>query len=508
MFKRVVCVLCMLLLLAPLAAADEPQAVSYDFDLTFSLNPEAFPAVSRTRAKGYAQMAERLQLQGNIIWCESKDSLELNATLFFKDKPDVAIPFRVFGMPSRLYITSPAINNEIIMLNMPAFLEFARKVDEQMNVPLPYLAFLYPVTTEYPFTGLHKIWRREIGAVSESCSISPDQIDEVASQWDDELQENEYLILWVSSLAAYSDARDAVETEFSNLPYYPKEYVTGGKPLTVTVSDGTETWTNDAGRTLYVSSRQGEVLSWTLSLPETENLYKPYFSFERKTDGSGISFHIRGSYNRDPKAVEALADKPEEDTSAQPVPEEESAEDDESEEASSENYYEEGADDDEGYQAEGADWPNELIEVSLDAEGLPAVLPADSAFTVTASESGALFPDLSVILKGETKKDGSAVLSFCQPGSGENEAVEVFRCSGAVLPAVPAFIPAYRQEVFQGAYNLFSLNDEKLVRIKQDIAPGLVKVMIAFVAESPTAFVQSLLDDLTDLGVINLFLEQ
>ena len=528
MLKRILCVLCTLLLLAPFAVADEPQAVSYDFDLTFSLNPDAFPPASRPRAKGYAQMAKCLRLQGNIIWSEKNDSLDMNATLSFRANPAVSIPVHLYGMPSRLYLTSPAVNNEIIMLNMPAFLEFARKAEEQLNVPLPYFAFMYPETTLYPFSGLSKAWRKTIGRMKESCEISPEKIAEVASLWDDELMENEYLILWIGSLSAYSDAPDAVDTEFANLPYYPEEYVTGGKPLTVTVSHDTETWKNAAGQTLSVSTEKEGYSSWTLTLPETENRYKPFLSYEREIKEGGVSLHINGSYIRDPLPEASAEEKPEAETAAVSAPDESSAdtvsggpsvsgedasaddseEADEDSSARGEGYYEQGADADEGYQPEGTDWPDKLLEFSLDAEGLPESLPSDSSFTVVASENGALFPDLSFVLKGETKKDGSAVLSFCQPGSGETGAVEVFRCQGTVLPAEPSFVPAYRQKVFQGAYNLFSLNEEKLGRFKQDITPGLVRTMIAFIAESPTAFVQSLLDDLTDLGLMGVFLEQ
>ena len=173
MFKRIFCVLCALLLLASCAAAEEAeQPFSCDFDLTFSLNTEAFSPILRGRAKGYADMLGCIRVKGNFTWSEANNSFELTGTLFYKDKPDVSVPFRVFGLPGMLYFTSPAINDEIILLNMSAFLEFAAKAKENLGVPLPYFAFFYPHTTEFSFGGMVAAWENIIGRSKSSGSAA------------------------------------------------------------------------------------------------------------------------------------------------------------------------------------------------------------------------------------------------------------------------------------------------------------------------------------------------
>ena len=553
MIRRFFCVLCAFLLLSVSAfAAEEPEAFSYDFDLTFSLDPGAFRPVARERAEGYAQMLGRLRLKGNVILSPVNDSIELNASLFYKDKPEVSVPFRVYGLSTMLYFTSPAINNEILLFNMPAFMEFAVKTRNNMDVPLPYLAFLYPVTTEFAMSGLANPWYESVGKFTQSGEVTPEQLQEVSESWDWNLQEDEYLLLWIDALANGSESPEAVQAEFANLPFYPAEYVSGGKPLTVEIGQGTETWKNAAGTTLYTSQETENGMSCAFTLPATENRYEPRLFFSRETGANGLSLNLQASYKRphkdpdpgtdeEPSEEEPAEEEPAEEEPASPTP----APADESpaepavsdvpgetpavpenagpksgegggsfsdmieEEEEEEEYNEEGAGEEgEGYQSEADAYPDNLLELSVSAEGIPVSLPSDSSFSLTAVLKGALFPNVALTLLGETKKDGALSLTLCKPGSGETGPVPVLTVQGTVTPTEPSMVPSYRHKVFHGAYNLFSINEEKLVRLKQDVAPGLLGAALNFIAEAPTAFCQSLMDDLTDLDVLGMFLDQ
>ena len=507
MFKRIFCVLCALLLLASCAAAEEAeQPFSCDFDLTFSLNTEAFSPILRGRAKGYADMLGCIRVKGNFTWSEANNSFELTGTLFYKDKPDVSVPFRVFGLPGMLYFTSPAINDEIILLNMSAFLEFAAKAKENLGVPLPYFAFFYPHTTEFSFGGMVAAWENIIGPVTESREVLSSKIDRVAKHWENEMEDNLYLSLWINTLASGSDCPEAVTTEFGNLPYYPNEYVTHGKALTVTIENGTETWQNDVGHTLFFREETDHSLAWTLSLPETESRYKPYCSFLRESDGNGcFSFRLDATYLREakePAPTDASAAGNGEKAAEEVVVEDgEEILVEEGEEILSE-------DDENPYREDSDSWPDRILEISVSGSGIPEKLPADTAFSVSVLERGALFPNVAFLINGETKSDGSAFLSVRKPAAGGNEAVEVFRMEGTVVPVEPPLVPEYRGKVFHGAYNLFSMNEEKVGRLKKDIMPGLLGTTLNFVAEAPASFVQSFLDDFTDLGLLGLFANQ
>ena len=258
MLKRFLCLFLVLVLLSACAAAEEPKAQRYDFDLTFVLNAEAFPPASRSRAGGYAELLNRLELRGSVTFCGRTESFDMDAILLFKDKPDVSIPFRFYGVPQHLFLTSPVMDNQTILFSMGALLEFAVKAKNTLNIPLPYFAFLYPYSTAFAFRSVTGAW------------------SEVTSE--------------------------AVETEFANLPFYANEYVSHGEPLSVLVTDGSEIWQNAEGQILFSREERGEgSYSWSLTLPATESRYVPYASFARDTDGSVTDFSFEATYLRQPK---------------------------------------------------------------------------------------------------------------------------------------------------------------------------------------------------------------
>ena len=71
MLRRILCLFCAALLLAgavPAVSEAAGRNSSYDFDLTFQLNADAFPELLRTRVAGYASLINRLGLRGNLSW--------------------------------------------------------------------------------------------------------------------------------------------------------------------------------------------------------------------------------------------------------------------------------------------------------------------------------------------------------------------------------------------------------------------------------------------------------
>ena len=139
MKRRFLCLLSAFLLLIPsLVSAEGVQPAdnySFDFDLTFSLNAQAFPKLLRSRTAGYAALINQLGLRGNAAWTISTESCELDAELYFTDKPDLTFPFRVYGAQPRIFITSPLLQDEVILLNMIALLEFGVKAKKTLGIP-------------------------------------------------------------------------------------------------------------------------------------------------------------------------------------------------------------------------------------------------------------------------------------------------------------------------------------------------------------------------------------
>ena len=513
MVKRIICLLCAFCLFIPSAYAakakkPEPVAQSFDFDLTFFLNTEAFPLISRARAKGYADLLDSVGLRGNLSFCEEYDSIDLNASLFFLKKPDVSVDFRVYGTRKIICVSSPLLNDHAVYFNMAALMEYALKAKSNLNIPLPWFALLYPYATEYAMQGLLEVWEKEIGAVEVSRKIMPEQIDALGKGWDKKIQEDPNLIAWISGLTADSTAPDALEAEIGNVPFYPSQYVAAGGPVTVTVGEDNAFWQNAAGQVLYSSVRNGDDSSWIINLPATENRYQPFAAFTRSVDDSGVSLNFLASYARDTKEPAPAAEE---------TPTAETAEvsaGESGEETAEYSGYSEGSDDSEeggefaGDDEEGGDaFPDELLRLSFSADHLPAELPADSSFTAAATVRGVILPDYTFLLQGTTKKDGSASLTLCKPRTGDAEPVRILTCEGTVKPVTPETTPRFKGRFFDEAFGFFAFNEEKLAEFKEAVLPSLIKGVISIAAETPASAFQSLLDDLTDAGILGVVLD-
>ena len=559
MIRRMLCLLCAALLLCsavPVSAetaAETPADVTcYDFDLVFSLNADAFPALNRSRVSGYADLLASLGLRGTVAWSTLTKSFEMEATLYFISDPSLSYPFRVCGTEEYLFVTTPLLPDDELFLGLAALLEFSMKAKNTLNLPLPQLAILYPFSTTYPLANVITAWQEVIGSFTESGEISVAQFEELSERWNAELTNNDRIQRWIMAVMDISEAPNAVENEFICLPQY-YEIVTGGEPVTVTVGEGSEVWRNASGMTLYSRQESENASSMSISLPATENGYASDLSVTSRTDGVLSAFDLTAtiaqagpgqSAGSDPDAGrEAVSDEDgypytddeaytEEDsypytddeayvdedsypyTDSDDYTEEDSYPytDDEAYEEVYDETLEEGAsgsadDDDEDGLTGSRGNPDLMLYLSLAGEGLPQSLPADSDFTLTASILGALYPDYSFRLLGTTKKDGTVSLSLCKPGDAETEPVRIFSVSGMMTPASWGPIPDYMKKNLDNVINVFSFNEVSLAEFRNRAVPLLLRSALTFVSAAPTSACQSFLDDLTESGVLGLLFQ-
>ena len=507
MIRRLFCFFCAALILcmsfpaATFAAKAAPVVYCYDFDLAFSLNVDAFSLQDREKLSGYADLLGSLGLKGRIAWCPKRKSMDLDATLYYIDKPSLSYPFRVYGTKKRLFVTSPLIDNEELFFDLSGMMEFAVKAKNTLNMPLPYFAFLYPYCTEYAFRKLTSSWNKRIGISRTTGTVTMEQFETLSARWSDLISGNAHLQRWIFALMGISEAPAVIDSEFANLPRY-YEIVTGGQPLSVSVSDNSEIWQDSLGNTLFSRIESANGLSVNLSLPASENGYVPAFSLRTDADEQTSSFSISASVEMDPAYTGNMyLEGYEEDFG--PV----------TDNGDATEFYEEVIEDGEDYEyAEGDDYqlrilkPAQLLSIRAAGSGFPVKLPADSDFSASASILGAAYPNYAFLLKGATKKDGAFSLSLCKPGSADAEPAGFFSVTGTVVPAEPDQIPDYRKKSLKNVTNIFAMNDETLAEFSDRMIPLAVKSLLTFVAEAPTSACQSLLDDLTDLGVLGMIL--
>ena len=541
MVKRLICLLCVFVLCLSCAVAEEekPVAERYDFDLTFSLNPDAVPARNRSRARGYAELLDRLEIRGNIIVCESTQSFDMNATLFFRDKPEVSIPFRFYGVPSLLFLTSPIIGNETVLFNMIGLAEFAIKVRKSLNTPLPALALLYPVVYQHNLWNIWEAWEQYTGPGGVTRTISSEQISQLADVWSELIETDNMINVWMTALISVSSASEAVEAEVYGIPSYLRDFVSAGKPLTVKAGDGTETWQNAAGMTLFTMDRTDDSQTWALTLPADENRYTPNLTFTAKETDNDFSFTLDASMIRAKAALPAELSEEDDypvsglDGEVPPYEEDDdypvSGLDGEippyEEEYDETEYPLTGSDGDDreynegesgeteafGYgDEEDSQWPETMVLLSASGSSIPVSLPSDASFSLAASVKGALYPNFNVAVSGKTEKDGSVSVLISLPQEGTEPetllSVEGVIVRGEPVDTVPDF--NYGPDQLYGAYNFFSFSEYYVAKFKNAVTKPLLKGLLDFVAEAPTSAVQSLLDDLTDSGIMNMMMDQ
>ena len=167
---------------------------------------------------------------------------------------------------------------------------------------------------------------------------------------------------------------------------------------------------------------------------------------------------------------------------------------------------EDGGDEEE---EEDSTWPETMAIVSVSGDSIPTSLPCDSSFSLKASMKGALYPNFDFSVSGKTEKDGAVSVSLLLPQEGADPAT-VLTCKGTVVPSDTPVdtVPDYYEKDLRGTYNFFSFSEYAVSIFKSVVTEPLIKGMLDFVAEAPTASVQSLLDDLTDSGILNMMMDQ
>lgn len=497
MIRRVLCVLLCAVLLAgfsPAFAAKKTKVKNestgrYHFDLTFRLNPEAFPAALRPKMEGYASLVNRIGLRGTVAWTRESRSGNLSATLYFRDNPSLSYSFRIFGNPNMLYFTSPMINKQYIAFNMSLLTEFAHKVKVNLNVDMPYLSLLYPYAAEEAFSGLISAWNTAVGTYTESGKVTTEQLSLLEELLASELENNMRLQWWITALTDGCKEPSAVESEFANLPGYYR-YAAGSNPLTVTVSGNTQVWSNAQGTTLFTREESADSLSLLLTSPATKNGYTPFMSLTRRISENTCSFSLKASLERKAKSAAPAA-----------IPGEESAGETAAEDEEQEEEYVEAAED-------TSSWPDLLMSLAVSGSGIPLGLPAESDFALSASVRGTVCPDFSLQVQGETKKDGSVSVSLRGPDDKKEEQAAYFTCSGKITKSKPTLITDYSRKLRKKrTYQLFTINEEKLAAFKKEVVPPLARNLLSFVAEAPVAACQTLLDDLIDMGILDMLMD-
>lgn len=458
MRKVTALLLACILLLCSFAFADEAEVCSYDFDIRLYLNADLFPFRQREHMQGYADLLEMLEFNGNISWCEETQSSDLSLTVIPLTNPSAAISVRIWGIPIMHRVTSPLLADKKLSFNPGAFLNFTVAARETFQVPLPLVALANPRSTTTAFSVLSGTWKEHAGEMKKSGTIPYNTVKEIAKAWKAQLESQTKIAVWIKALMDPAMADPLAEQDLNALPQTLLN-AAGGKALKVKVDGDTMQIQNDAGFVLWEQTESDSVVSYALNVPEGIERYVPAFSTRRETEDGKVSFNMTTRW--------ACAEE-----TAETDPE--------------------------------TGLPYKRLDLQIDAEGLPASLPADTEFTGILSQLGTILPQFSFVMNGYTKADGS--VRFALTFADRPEAGEVFSCEGTITPSTHDPME-YTWGELNTEYNILNLSYAAMGEMVDAIKKPLALGMIDFLYELPASACQAIMDDLEDSGILRTVLQ-
>lgn len=458
--KRIIALLlaCIMLLGAACAGAEEekiPDVDSYDFDLRFQLNADAFPFRERKQMQGYAELLEALVIRGNYSWCEETDCLDLHLQLVPANDPDAALSIRIFGWLSNwLNISSPLLGEDSVCFRPKEIMYFVARAWDFFEIPLFPLAVLFPGLVEAAYREVEYEWIKRIAVPENGSAVIPRERQEEITEGVREQLENDVRTTAITE-AMLKPLREAelVQKEISALPDL-LIHSTEGEDLTVEADGKSIRYLNHRGETLYEEHSTGNTYEAALTLPPSGTDYTPSYSFWREDGENEYSFRLNASWDRTSGNEEV---------------------------------------------------PETFLRLNAVMDHVPTVYPTEAEFSGEVSVEGILLPELHLLVNGTTGADGTVSIGLTLPDRQEED--PVFTCTGTVVPAAYEGKLEYMIGDIITDYNLFALSDQSLTLLLGGVVPAMMEELPDFLYAMPTHGIQSILDTLEQYGLLQITLQ-
>ncbi len=440
--------LALMTILLPAAALGE-TVHSYAFDFHFHLDSSAFTEDIRQRIQGYADLLEMLEVKGYWTYCDETRSVDTSFSVIPETNPDAALSFHLYGYPSHIVLSSPLLGEQTVFFNNDALLEFCLKTYEHLGLPLYSLGLMFPYSFDHAFAGAAEAWRDAAGSFGQDRIISADALQKCAETWSDLLENDGDLNDWITAMSMRNEEQEALRAEMYEVPEYLTEILSDGGDIRIVSDNNVEFWS--VGQDIVLQeNRQADSYSLETSFPLTAGGYQPVFRFSRHEKEESTEASVLISY---------LSEEEEEE---HPL-------------------------------------------INLTAQVLwPSVWPAESVYDSRIILDSSLLGSLDLELSLACQPDGSFSLSLRTPLNGKTE--ETFIVEGILTPRENVDAPAFNIGEILTYVNIFSVNDVTLNEFVHAIARPAVTGALAFLVEVPASAMQSVMDDLTDFGVLGVVL--
>lgn len=455
--KKVFCLILSLMLIAfyvipHVYADDREDAFGFNYQVSFHLHDDAFRPFEMRRLQGYIDLLDSLSFSGFFSRSLSSQAFEFSITAKPNDSKSKPVSFLISGTPRDMIIDSPLFGDEKVTLYNDSLLQFALKTYEHLGIQLQNLILCFPYTYTYAFHSPLNNWNQMLKNKKGDFSISSKAIKSLTSSWDKQLETDTALHDLIDSFCIANPDADIIREEFLHFPAYIRETVTKGKSVKVRKSQEKETWITQSGN-VFISSSSPEYYEVSLHLPETSGGFTPFF-------------HYSDSFVSPFRNISADA-----------------------------SYI---SDDDKN-----------LLLFHFDVSGLPDKWPTDCLASGRLQASGSIFPELDLSFTLTTESDGSFVLSISRNPDSDKQPPSVFlTVTGNLSNRENDTVAAFNKTVFDQCVSLLNVNDESLTALLTRISGSLGSGLLRFLTGIPASSCQSIMDDLTEVGILDMLLSE
>lgn len=433
------------------AAAEETAPVTgYDFDLRFQLNREGLSSVRDKRLLGYADLLDALSFHGSFFYDRDSRAVDFSLDILPDDPDAEPLRLRFFGYPETLMLTASFLGTETVLFSNISLLEFVNKTREHLGLNLQYAALLYPYVYEYALQTVIHRWNRTFRKKSESRMITAKSVKTFAATLERACTEQKETETLINSLCLTGDYAETIRAEISGLSAWLLNDITRGKGVKIRLSSGSEIWS--AGNKAFFTRKFSDTdETIATNLPPTPGGYQPAFSFSnhRQEEKADLDLYI-------------------------------------------------------GWTRNGED---DLLSFRFTGSELPQSWPADASAEGEISLLGALYPNFAFGFGLLSDASGQFRLQLKKPSGSENAGEVFFIAEGTLIPRESP-IRKYTEEEMASCVDILRVNDVTLAEFTNRIKGTAVKELVRFLVGVPASSCQSVLDDLTDTGILNMLLSE
>lgn len=433
-------VLCLCLLTPVLALA---ETVQEGRGIRFTLEGEFFPEQYPVKDQPLIKGLADLVAMLSLegVLEYDADSMDLSADLLINHEEETRTRFHLYGFDALWGIGSSLLGEQQVYLNLQATLEFAAKVYFHLGIPLQRVAlFLSPYIHKDAFQALRWEWEPVLFAQQGSRVIDRETLLTLAQRLSAAAEDDRSLIYWIYAIGLESGYDGAITDTLATLEDWWDSFL-AEDGLTITVDGEKETWTTGE-YTLFTRRVKDGWSTLSVSLPATPEGYVLSGFCALREQETTVDADLRLTVTQEDVSI--------------------------------------------------LDW-------RLSADGLPTALPISAPFDLTWDITGAAVPDgFHIRLEGEGQ-GGEFSLRQLDAATGET----MLSLTGTAVAVTPVTPLDYTAASISGV-ELYSLSDASLSELIRSVARPLMEGLLPLAVRAPASACQSLMDLMTDTGILDM----